>query len=230
MPQKTCTPEWGKGGDLSMVRAAPITTAMKYLVGTTSVIRRVAVRRLTVSGASEFAAVMLALAALLVVLVVWWLVKTKRSRCGPPGPRPWPFIGSLHLLGQHETPFQAFTALSKVYGDVFSITLGSTPCVVVNNFKLIREVLISKGAEFGGRPNFVRFHKLFGGDRNNCEYTRFTYFGSIFKSRSPGILLNPPFKSKASHYVLQILNLTRIKFVAVLLLTCSQGHRLQYYL
>lgn len=114
---------------------------------------------------------MLTLAALLMVLLLWWLFKSKGSRYDPPGPRPWPIIGSLHLLGQHETPFQAFTFLSKLYGDVFSITLGTTPCVVVNNFKLIREVLISKGAEFGGRPNFMRFHKLFGGDRNNCKST-----------------------------------------------------------
>ncbi|GJQ67983.1 CYP307A1 [Trypoxylus dichotomus] len=92
-----------------------------------------------------------------------------------PGPRPWPIIGSLHLLGGYETPFQAFTHLSKLYGDVFSIDLGTSRCIVVNNFKLIKEVLISKGADFGGRPDFIRFHKLFGGDRNNslalCDWS-----------------------------------------------------------
>lgn len=87
-----------------------------------------------------------------------------------PGPRPWPIIGSLHLLGQHDSPFKAFTELSKVYGDVFNITLGATKCIVVNNFNLIKEVLISKGSHFGGRPDFIRFHLLFGGDRNNCKY------------------------------------------------------------
>lgn len=87
-----------------------------------------------------------------------------------PGPKAFPLIGSMHLLGQHEVPFEAFTALSKIYGDIYSITLGSIPCVVVNNFALIKEVLITKGAHFGGRPDFIRFHKLFGGDRNNCKY------------------------------------------------------------
>lgn len=107
------------------------------------------------------------------MLVVLFLVlrfrKTNEDYSAAPGPKPWPIIGSLHLLGQYQTPFQAFTELSKIYGDVYSITLGSTPCVVVNSFKLIREVLITKGAEFGGRPNFKRFHVLFGGDRNNCK-------------------------------------------------------------
>ncbi|KAF5294751.1 hypothetical protein FQA39_LY00235 [Lamprigera yunnana] len=118
---------------------------------------------------------MIALIVLLMLFLVWWLRKPKEVTLTAPGPKPLPILGSLHLLGNHESPFQAFTALSKIYGNVFSITLGSTPCVVVNNFKLIREVLITKGAEFGGRPNFMRFHKLFGGDRNNslalCDWS-----------------------------------------------------------
>lgn len=88
----------------------------------------------------------------------------------PPGPSPWPVLGDLHLLGKYANPFVAFTDLAKVYGAVYRLTLGTTPCVVVNNFPLIKEVLITKGSHFGGRPDFIRFHKLFGGDRNNCEY------------------------------------------------------------
>ncbi len=86
------------------------------------------------------------------------------------GPMPLPIIGNLYLLGKYGTPFEAFTALSKIYGDMYSLYLGSTPCMVVNNFTLIKEVLIKKGSQFGGRPNYLRYHKLFGGDRNNCKY------------------------------------------------------------
>nr|XP_023024245.1 cytochrome P450 307a1-like [Leptinotarsa decemlineata] len=117
---------------------------------------------------------MLAIVLLCVVLCIFYC-KKRKSDSLPPGPAPWPLIGSLHLLGQHETPFQAFTALSKIYGDFFSITLGSSRCIVVNNFDLIREVLITKGKDFGDRPNFQRFHRLFGGDRNNslalCDWS-----------------------------------------------------------
>lgn len=88
----------------------------------------------------------------------------------PPGPTPYPVIGNLHLLGKHESPFQAFTALAKEHGDIFSLKMGGTQCVVVNNLELIREVLNQNGKFFGGRPDFIRFHKLFAGDRNNCEY------------------------------------------------------------
>ncbi|GFG39124.1 hypothetical protein Cfor_10603 [Coptotermes formosanus] len=111
-----------------------------------------------------------------VVVLVWLLVNATRGRHSgkqegnkPPGPKPWPLIGSLHILGQYKSPFQGLAELAKAYGDIYSLTLGNTPCVVVNSFQLIKEVLISKGSQFGDRPNFIRFHKLFGGDRNNCK-------------------------------------------------------------
>lgn len=87
-----------------------------------------------------------------------------------PGPMPLPVIGNLAELGKYEVPFEGFTALAKKYGDAYSLFLGSTRCLVVNNLELIREVLNQNGRFFGGRPDFIRFHKLFGGDRNNCKY------------------------------------------------------------
>lgn len=72
----------------------------------------------------------------------------------PPGPIPWPVLGNLALLGQYAVPFEGFTALSKIYGDVYSLTLGTTRCVVVNSLEIIKEVLNENGKYFGGRPNF----------------------------------------------------------------------------
>ncbi|XP_023942228.2 cytochrome P450 307a1-like [Bicyclus anynana] len=92
-----------------------------------------------------------------------------------PGPIALPVIGSMHLLGKNESPFQSFTELSKTYGDIYSIKLGTAECLVVNNLELIREVLNQNGKFFGGRPDFLRFHKLFAGDRNNslalCDWS-----------------------------------------------------------
>uniref|UniRef100_W8C501 Cytochrome P450 307a1 n=1 Tax=Ceratitis capitata TaxID=7213 RepID=W8C501_CERCA len=92
-----------------------------------------------------------------------------------PGPFPWPVFGNLNLLASCQTPSQTFTELSKKFGDIYTLTLGSTKCLVVNNLELIREVLAQNGQFFGGRPNFIRYHKLFGGDRNNslalCDWS-----------------------------------------------------------
>ena len=97
-----------------------------------------------------------------------------------PGPKPWPIIGSLHLLAAAQLkgmiPYAAFTALKKVYGDVFAITLGTTKCIVVNDEKSVREVLISKDSDFDGRPDFKRFDILFGGDKQNCKYFQINWF------------------------------------------------------
>jgi cytochrome P450 family 307 subfamily A len=92
-----------------------------------------------------------------------------------PGPTPYPILGSLALMADYEVPFEAFTALSKTYGDIYSLTLGTTRCVVVNNLDRIREVLNQNGKYFGGRPDFLRFHKLFGGDRNNCKFAKIVF-------------------------------------------------------
>ncbi|XP_030369933.1 cytochrome P450 307a1-like [Scaptodrosophila lebanonensis] len=94
----------------------------------------------------------------------------------PPGPLPLPIIGNLLLIGRYAVPFQGFTELAKKYGDIYTLTLGSTKCLIVNNLNVIREVLNKNGKFFGGRPDFKRFHVLFGGDRSNslalCDWSQ----------------------------------------------------------
>lgn len=98
------------------------------------------------------------------------------------GPRAFPLIGSLHKLGGAGGPFEAFTNMAKEYGDIYEIQLGVSRCVIVSSYKLVKEVLITKGSHFGGRPDFMRFHQLFGGDRNNCKlYERSSFFVMIYK-------------------------------------------------
>lgn len=92
----------------------------------------------------------------------------------PPGPKPWPILGSLHILGRYNVPYKAFGDLVKEYDcQVIKLRMGSMPCVVVNGLENIREVLISKGHHFDSRPNFVRYHLLFGGNKENCKQLSF---------------------------------------------------------
>lgn len=80
----------------------------------------------------------------------------------PPGPLPLPILGNLALLGQYAVPFEGFSEIAKIYGDVYSLTLGTTRCVIVNNLETIKEVLNENGKYFGGRPNFeVRKSRMF---------------------------------------------------------------------
>lgn len=88
----------------------------------------------------------------------------------PPGPKPWPILGSLHILGRYDVPYKAFADLVRVYdSQVIKLKMGSVPCVVVNGLENIKEILIAKGHHFDSRPNFIRYHLLFG-NKENCEY------------------------------------------------------------
>jgi len=61
------------------------------------------------------------------------------------------------------------TNLSKKYGDIYRLQLGTVKTVVVSSMRLIRKVLIEQGADFGDRPNFMRYNILFSNDRGNCK-------------------------------------------------------------
>ncbi|XP_077302978.1 spook isoform X2 [Arctopsyche grandis] len=103
-------------------------------------------------------------------LKVWKTGKDKDTGSNivlAPGPKPFPIIGSAHLLSGSESPFVKMTELSNIYGDILSITIGATKCVVVSSVETIRSVLLQNGKYFDGRPNFMRFHKLFADNRQN---------------------------------------------------------------
>lgn len=87
-----------------------------------------------------------------------------------PGPKSYPIIGNLHVMGGYEVPYQAFSALAKKYGNIIKLQLGSVKAIVVNGQENIREVLINKGHHYDARPNFERYHQLFSGDKENCKY------------------------------------------------------------
>lgn len=89
----------------------------------------------------------------------------------PPGPKPWPVLGSLHILGRYDVPYKAFADLVKMYNSqIIKLQMGSVPCVVVNGLENIKEILVTKGHHFDSRPNFVRYHLLFCGNKENCKY------------------------------------------------------------
>jgi len=94
-----------------------------------------------------------ALLGLFIYTVISYIFKTwkERKHGAIPGPFPLPVIGNLHLIG--EDVHKDFVSLSKIYGEVFAIYLGSQRrCVVVSGAKSIKEVLIEKGTHFAGSP------------------------------------------------------------------------------
>ncbi|XP_057843417.2 cytochrome P450 750A1-like [Cryptomeria japonica] len=69
----------------------------------------------------------------------------------PLGSRPWPVIGSLHLLGS--LPHQALAAHAKRYGSILFLRLGSVPTAVVSSPAMAKEFLKTHDLVFATRPN-----------------------------------------------------------------------------
>ncbi|CAN9500059.1 unnamed protein product [Ophioblennius macclurei] len=84
----------------------------------------------------------------------------QRPGSGPPGPFPWPVIGNAAQLGS--APHKYFARMTKKYGEVFQIKLGSRAVVVLNGDS-IKQALVKQGPEFAGRPDFTSFQYVSGG-------------------------------------------------------------------
>ncbi|TVU31190.1 hypothetical protein EJB05_22868 [Eragrostis curvula] len=76
----------------------------------------------------------------------------------PPGPRPLPIIGSLHLLGNQ--PHRSLAHLAKTHGPLMSLSLGTVTTVVVSSPEVAREFLQNNDAVFATRsvPNALINH------------------------------------------------------------------------
>ena len=72
-----------------------------------------------------------------------------RPKKFPPGPINIPILGSLLYVDVRNLT-KSFTKLSKKYGDIFSLFVGRTPVVVLNNYELIKSSF--ERMEFAGRP------------------------------------------------------------------------------
>lgn len=106
------------------------------------------------------------LLAITIFCLGFWVVRATGTRVPkglktPPGPWGWPLIGHILTLGKN--PHLSLTKLSKQYGDVLQIRIGSTPVVVLSGLNTIRQALVKQGEDFKGRPDFYSFNFISNG-------------------------------------------------------------------
>ncbi|KAI9542900.1 hypothetical protein NQZ68_016204 [Dissostichus eleginoides] len=80
--------------------------------------------------------------------------KHLRPKNFPPGPTPLPILGNLLNLSVHN-PMRDLERLRKSYGNVYSLFIGPKPIVVINGVQALKEAVLTKGADFGGRPQNI---------------------------------------------------------------------------
>uniref|UniRef100_A0A8C0KJI0 Cytochrome P450 n=1 Tax=Canis lupus dingo TaxID=286419 RepID=A0A8C0KJI0_CANLU len=100
------------------------------------------------------------LSLLLIFLLNIKIFMTKASKQHfPPGPRPLPIIGNLHILNL-KRPYQ--TMLEK-YGSIYSIQMGPKKVVVLSGYETVKDALVNYGDQFGERSQVPIFERLFEG-------------------------------------------------------------------
>ncbi|KAL6885563.1 hypothetical protein ACP4OV_010342 [Aristida adscensionis] len=95
----------------------------------------------------------LAVVATVTVLLLNAVVLRRRKYNLPPGPRPWPIIGNLNLMG--ELPHRSIHDLSRRYGPVMQLRFGSMPVVVGATAGAARLFLRTHDAAFTDRPRLA---------------------------------------------------------------------------
>lgn len=117
---------------------------------------------------------------LLLAAVCWlgccWLLRRRRREEPqglPPGPAPWPLVGNfafallpppllrrwgVEVWGRGRgspvfSPHVFLTGLTKMYGGIFRLFVGSRPFIVLNTFGAVREALVQQAEVFSDRPS-----------------------------------------------------------------------------
>ncbi|KAJ6711283.1 P450 FAMILY 81 SUBFAMILY D POLYPEPTIDE 8 putative-RELATED [Salix purpurea] len=92
------------------------------------------------------------LPCLLFLLSTKFLLYKRKKRNHPPSPFALPIIGHLHLL---KLPIhRTLDSLSKKYGPIFSLELGSYLAVVVSSPSLVEECFTKNDIVLANRPDF----------------------------------------------------------------------------
>lgn len=89
-------------------------------------------------------------AAPLLATITLILLGRRRKLHLPPGPKPWPIIGNLNLMG--ELPHRSLEALSKKYGSLMQAKFGSHPVVVGSSVEMAWAILKTHDLSLAGRP------------------------------------------------------------------------------
>ncbi|KAL5714272.1 flavonoid 3',5'-hydroxylase [Ranunculus cassubicifolius] len=91
--------------------------------------------------------------AVIVFFFIQFLIRSLLSKHGcklPPGPKGWPIVGSLPLLGS--MPHIALAEMSKIYGPIIHLRLGSYGMVVASTPDSARAFLKTHDLNFSNRP------------------------------------------------------------------------------
>jgi len=86
---------------------------------------------------------------ILLIFILRYLLKNSPNTKLPPGPKPWPIIGNIHLLGSK--PHRSVADLSKTYGPLMTLRLGSITTIVISSPDVAKEMFLKHDIDFASR-------------------------------------------------------------------------------
>uniref|UniRef100_A0A8C5QAK0 Cytochrome P450 n=1 Tax=Leptobrachium leishanense TaxID=445787 RepID=A0A8C5QAK0_9ANUR len=95
--------------------------------------------------------------SLLFFYIVW--NSMRRNHKLPPGPTPLPLIGNLLQIERGQL-VNSFMKFSKQYGSVYTLYFGPNPVICLSGYETVKEALVDKGEEFGGRGRLPPLEKV----------------------------------------------------------------------
>ncbi|KAM5145604.1 uncharacterized protein ACMZJ9_012963 [Mantella aurantiaca] len=92
---------------------------------------------------------LLAVCITALIFIMTWINSNKRKNM-PPGPTPLPLFGNILQVNTKELP-QSLIKLAKVYGDVFTVQLGTRSVVILHGYDTVKEALVDNSNVFSDR-------------------------------------------------------------------------------
>uniref|UniRef100_A0A8B9JAV7 Uncharacterized protein n=1 Tax=Astyanax mexicanus TaxID=7994 RepID=A0A8B9JAV7_ASTMX len=93
------------------------------------------------------------------ICLLFLFIRIQRPKNFPPGPRPVPIFGNLFQLNikfiATKLPKNGLENIWTRYGNVYSVYFGGRPTVVLTGMKALKEALVTKAADFSGRPQNI---------------------------------------------------------------------------
>ena len=76
--------------------------------------------------------------------------------CPLPGPKPWPWVGSLPDVSKYGGMHKMFLNYFYKYGRVHKMCFGRAPVIVVSDPEIIKQIMVKEFWKFPNRPPFIK--------------------------------------------------------------------------
>lgn len=99
----------------------------------------------------------LVLAAIAILIIsLYWVGTYKYSvikSFNVPGPKPWPYVGNIPDIIKYGGSNNLLFEYRKIYGNVFHLSLGQKPMIVVGDPELLKLITVKEFDKFRNRQN-----------------------------------------------------------------------------